>query len=157
MPGDFFKYRYGYINLRDNRLYFTHTGNWSEVRKLDQLKELESGTSVWRRSRMALFVLIASIGILAFGITKAWSTGVWIGALAGALFSVWKLFQNMSPEMGRAFWLSRERVEDVLPESDGVRIVYQDLDGQADTVTVGGVEEESRLLLTRWIESGDEP
>ncbi|MFL9836837.1 hypothetical protein ABS768_04960 [Flavobacterium sp. ST-75] len=36
---DFFKYRFGYINIDDENLYLNETGNWSYVEKLKEKKK----------------------------------------------------------------------------------------------------------------------
>ncbi|WP_417355300.1 hypothetical protein [Flavobacterium sp.] len=66
---DFFKYRFGYINIDDENLYLNETGNWSYVEKLKEKKKtspIQKPTVTIIYKLTYLFSLIAMVIFIIF-------------------------------------------------------------------------------------------
>ena len=60
---EYFKYANGYININDENLYLTHSGNWSETLTLQE----KSSKSNFKANRMYLNYLIIVV-LIGFGV-----------------------------------------------------------------------------------------
>lgn len=92
----YFKYSYGYVNIDDENLFMTNSGNWSETHSLE---EKSSKTEKANRKKnlkfdFLIFVLIICIAFTVYdGINDVISRSIPIGLLVLAL-AVYKYFQN---------------------------------------------------------------
>ncbi len=135
------KYQYGFLNIDDEFIYVTKTGNWSETNDLGEKNAGGFKTAdVLRKLKVILFVvLIASLvlcSVLYMFAGKNSSLTLIIGIPVLAYFA----YQYMIPEYGAAFKIPRSKIESVARRGDSVVVHFEDARGEQVEHLFSGIE-----------------
>lgn len=139
---DYFKYENGYVNINDENLFLTNSGNWSETHGLseksaqsirkNQLKRFRINAYLFVMGSVVLFLLFHSqnklmpLGILGLGIAA---------------------YFYMKRETGNRYRIPLEKIKAVEISGNQVKIVFLNLSGKEDAETIIGVEEKGISIL----------
>ena len=110
----YFKHRFGYVNVDEEKIYFTESGNWSEARSLHESTPMIKKDSAKKLTIFGTIILIAILAIqifiladliLTFGlITSCIAFGIYIGAI---IFLRYR--RNLAPK----FLIPKEKLTNV--------------------------------------------
>ena len=113
-----FKYKHGFINIDDDFLYLTNTGNWSEI--ADMKEKGESNSSDFRKYRMIGFLAVCFF-LFAFLIYKNINSGnINLLLLIGLPALFFLAYRSLSPEMGSKFKIPHYKMKRL--ETDGQNV-----------------------------------
>lgn len=139
-----FQYEYGYLNVDKENMYFTNTGNGSELR---MLKELPFGKKRVKRKNPFLFYWSLVFPFCYFlydeGLT-AQSVTVMVAFLL--VFSF--VYKYLRTEMGISMWIPFNRIQQISITVDFAEITYLDPVDYIQSVELDKVEKDGILYLT---------
>jgi len=134
---DFFKYRFGYINIDDENLYLTSSGNWQEAY---ELKEKDSSTKINNLTRIknrnkgfTPFILIA-FSIFTDSVIMA---SVMI-AIAVLLFIILNVYYRR--DLGIQYKIPFSKIESVEKYEKGIKISFRNEANENDSENINGIE-----------------
>lgn len=146
----FFKYEFGYINLDSDNLYLTNSGNWSEVKNLKEKSSIPSGKDGFRRFRIALFFVLASIlltGIFFVNITSGRKSFFLLVLIP---IGIYKLYTYMRQDLGSRFFIPLEKIDAVEYDQDRngylLRFRNRENDSVSEFIRNVGGEDFDRLV-----------
>lgn len=142
---DWFKYKYGFVNIDDESIYFTTTGNWSETKKLDE-KGIQK-SSKFRKWKIQFF-LIVSFLIGAFIIFMSLANGrVSLFALLGIPLGLFSIYNYLKPDIGENYKLPIKKITSINIEENKAVIEFKFLVEQNGTKKLENIEEKGEELL----------
>lgn len=140
---DWFNYEFGYINVDEeaNCIYFTHSGNWSEVTHLQERTQsyaVNLGKNSKRRKIVIGFVLLFFLAVALVVLSEgAISVGLAVLLVAGA----YKLYNYMRTELGEAFKLPMDKIQSIDQNTQGLILVFYNGNNQICEYLISGLEE----------------
>ena len=124
MPRSYFKHEQGYINVMEDRLCFTRSGNWQEA---EQTTERTGRTTAVHTSRVIVGVLLVLLGGAALGLMKGgrFSEGVSFPLTIGLMgFGCYKLYSALRTDFGPSFCIPFSKIRSVEGTAQGVAITF---------------------------------
>lgn len=137
---DWFGYEYGFVNIDEEHLYFTNSGNWSEIANLKERGETGKYDKLRKLLRVkgiqgVLLLLGFAAALVVAGFTSA-NLGFAV-LLLGGLYS---FYMYIRTEVGEAFMLPRKKITGLEDTKMGWRITFVNAGGQADSYLVNGAD-----------------
>jgi len=94
---EYFKHKYGYLNIDSENIYFTKSGNWSEARGL---KEKKADPTPKTSTSKKVFGYIVLILIIAFNIFGTYGLIESFGSIASSIIIIgWLIYYNVSKNL----------------------------------------------------------
>lgn len=130
---EYFKYKYGYINVDDENLYLTNSGNWQEARETEEKsRAIEKRNSV-RIIRMKSFVFIVMGAVCIFLVKSLQNPKISIGIIAITLFVGYRVYQVFSKEFGSRYRIPLQKVIKISAQGTvGLRIDFLNANNEPD-------------------------
>ena len=140
-----FEYEYGYLVFDKENLYFTNTGNGSEIRNL---KELPYGKSRVKRKHPFYFLgaMVLPFCYLLYEMGSTVQSFIVMACFLGVFYFVYKYLKR---EMGISMWILLNRIESIEISSDFAEISYRDNAEEIRFVSLDKIEFEGIELLTQ--------
>ncbi|MGH1384868.1 hypothetical protein [Kordia sp.] len=125
---EWFKYEYGYVNIDAENLYFTNTGNWSEVKGLEE-KGIQKQNS-FRQFRMKIipFVLIL-IAVFLF-LFQFDNNKIKFSTIFGVLALAFASRKYLKREIGKKFKLPISKIENITFRGEAATVTFRDGEGK---------------------------
>ncbi|MDW3647085.1 MAG: hypothetical protein R8P61_08485 [Bacteroidia bacterium] len=140
-----FEYEYGYLNVDAENMYFTNTGNGSELRTL---KEMPFGKKVGKKKHPFLF-LGSMVFPFCFFLFDMGLTGQSITVMACFLLVFYFVYNYLKKDMGISMWIPLERIELIEIKTNFARISYRDPQEQVQSVPLDKIGKDGIEILTR--------
>ncbi|WP_298417965.1 hypothetical protein [uncultured Kordia sp.] len=121
---EWFRYEYGFVNIDAENLYFTNTGNWSEVKGLKE-KGIQQQNS-FRQFRMKIIPFIIIVLIVFLIIFPIDSGKVKFSLIAGLVLLAISARNYLKREIGAKFKLPISKIEHITLIGEVATIVFQD-------------------------------
>lgn len=144
----YFKYASGYINIDDENLYMTNSGNWQETHGLH-----EKSTATIKQNRMRVINMKAFVysffgGVLSFALFmisyKVVSVVLMLVMGAGAYY----LFEYFKHDFGNRYKIPLSKIEGIEEYQDGLKLRFRNATGDPDVEIVPGVTAETIGIMT---------
>lgn len=136
----FFKYASGYINIDDQNLYLTSSGNWQEAHSLTEKNTSSAKANKRRVNKNSVFLY----GLLALALL---ATAYMVGTnklkflpLLLVFYGLYEVNKHFSKEMGNRYKIPLSKIEAVEPVDGGLKITFRNEAGEPDFEVVKGVE-----------------
>lgn len=150
----YFKYSGGYVNIDDENLYLTNSGNWQEARGLEEKSPSTVRANNNRIIRMKGFVygIIIVVSAAAFLFYKALSFGLLLsfGALA------YKLFDYFGTEFGKRYKIPLNKLKEVKIEGETMTLIFLNGRNEVDRESVENVDARLKDFLSAYFGNGVE-
>lgn len=149
MNKHYFKYDSGYINIDEENLYLTNSGNWQETK---ELKEKSSKTKKQNSSRQNwnnffLFAVFTGIGVVVYMMfTRQNKSYKIIGGLLVLAVLVYKYFQ---PEMGNRYKIPLNKIDRIEIWEKGIRIHFKNEANETDKEDINNVDPKGFEILSK--------
>lgn len=136
---EWFKYEYGFVNIDDENLYLTNSGNWTEVASLKEKTGAASVTSYVRQFRIIIFtaVVLAAFAFLFF--MNLAQLGVSLVLLVGLPVAGYFLYRYMQSDMSLSFKIPIHKLQGIAIEESTVVLIF---------TNGAGTTEEKKLVNT---------
>ncbi|WP_298115828.1 hypothetical protein [Flavobacterium sp.] len=120
---EYFKYANGYVNINDENLFLTNSGNWSETHDLQEKSPKSIRKNNFRANKIYLyyFIVFIFIGFIVFEIlrdikNKSFPFGIIFLVLAG--------FAYMKRETGKRYKIPISKITSFDISNDSVKIIF---------------------------------
>ncbi|MEL6255482.1 MAG: hypothetical protein AAFR87_25985 [Bacteroidota bacterium] len=133
-----FKYEYGYININKSNIYFTNTGNGSELRRL---KEVPFGKDISNTRDPFAFLGVISVPIYYYIIDLEFTLKS-VLIVSGIFTAVYFAFQYLKRERGVSLWIPMDSLENIQIELDFVEVSYLNVHGNIKSIELDKVEKD---------------
>ncbi|MCL9807305.1 hypothetical protein NAT51_17370 [Flavobacterium amniphilum] len=147
---EFFKYSNGYININDENLFMTNSGNWSETIGLQEKSPKSIKKNSYKNIKFYIFFLIVC-GIFLLSISFEDRTKE---ALPIALIVLMILaYKYFSKEMGSKYKIPLSKLKDIQIDGKEVKFTFLNFKGEEDFEIIHGVEEKGILVLSEFLQN----
>jgi len=142
---EYFKYSQGFVNVNDENLYLTNSGNWSEIESLREKSPESIRKNRQKRFRFDafLFVILLITGYSIFWMSKTGSITFPIIVVALG-FGVFKYFRN---ELGNVYKIPRDKITSIVISEEEAKINFLNADNQPDFETIDGLGPKGKTIL----------
>jgi len=144
----FYKYKYGYINIDQNNIYITSTGNWSET---IQLTEKKFGKTKKRIGRVISIYFFFTIIILAL-------LGSLILSYKNLLFKLLSLLTSVAgflgikryfdTETGQRFFIPKTKIINIAINEDSIKLNFRTIDNKVEELKIHGFKGDTEAFKT---------
>ncbi|MEC4005073.1 hypothetical protein OX283_010420 [Flavobacterium sp. SUN052] len=143
---EYFKYNKGFVNIDDENLYLTNSGNWQEARNVQEKSSKTIKANNFRKNKISFyFYILLGLGIL--GTIYQFSKGNSVRlplVFSGLGFAV---YRYLIRETGNRYKIPLSKIKLVSRENDSVTITFLDEQGSETTEVISGVDEKGIRLL----------
>ncbi|MFY7729817.1 MAG: hypothetical protein ACOVRN_09895 [Flavobacterium sp.] len=130
---EYFKYKYGYINVDDKNLYLTNSGNWQEARETEEKSRANESENTGRIIRMKSFVFIVMGAIFIFLVKSLENPKISIGIIAITLFLGYSVYQVFSKEFGSRYRIPLQKIIKISAQgTENLRIDFLNANNEPD-------------------------
>lgn len=125
---EWFKYEYGFINIDAENLYFTNTGNWSEIKGLEE-KGIQKQNS-FRQFRMKIIPFILILIAVFLFLFQFDNHKVKFSMILGLLILAYTSRKYLKREIGKKFKLPISKIENITLHGETATLVFRDGEGK---------------------------
>jgi len=134
---DWFEYEYGFVNIDDENIYLTESGNWSETKNLHEQtpnNKVSEGVNKFLTILFLGFVFLAIIGIMILKFSASFRFGIigGIGLISGGI-AVWNFLKS---DFGSNFYIPISKLEKIEVGDDYFVLFFLDKSGKASTYSI---------------------
>lgn len=148
---EYFKYNRGYVNINDENLFLTNSGNWHETLELLEKSPKSIKSNYFKSFKTYLFFLLLFIacGFIFYGkehTTKSRAIPI------GVIFLIIAAYQYLKRESGNSYKIPISKIQRITLIEERVTIEFLNLDGISDSETINGIEEKGKAILSDLIQ-----
>lgn len=144
----YFKYGSGYVNIDEENLYLTNSGNWQETRELKEKSRATIAENDRRIGKMKGFVytVFGAIAVLIYSMVenKTISISIFIGM--GVL--AYQVLQYFKSDFGSRYKIPLAKIEAVERHDKGLKIIFRNENNEPDFEKIDNVEAGGFQVLT---------
>jgi hypothetical protein len=144
----FFKYRNGYMNIDDENLYLTTTGNWSETKDIIEKSTVSKRNNLSRIANKHNFLVKMGIILTGFFFYNNDLKSIILPVLiigAGLLI----LLNYTRRDFGLQYKIPLSKIDSIiLINQNDIKITFRNLDNEPDIETLKGVQNQGIEYLT---------
>lgn len=142
---EYFKYDNGYININEENVFLTNSGNWSETHELQEKSPKSIRKSSLKGMKFYIFFFLLFGGFLLSIIFEEGKKRIIPIGFIALVILVYKYF---SKEMGKAYKIPLHKLKAIQINGKEVKFIFLNLKGDEDSETIQGVEEKGLLFLS---------
>lgn len=147
---EWFKHKYGFINIDDENVYITRTGNWSEVSGLKEKNYKPLKFADFRTKLKIGIYLFIVFGIILFGfISNIISGNISFLLLIGLPVLGYTAFQYIIPEFGSSFVIPRNKILAIRTEDTDFHIEFLDANDQNTSNHFYGLNQKGLEIINK--------
>lgn len=146
---EFFKYQSGYVNIDDENLFLTNSGNWSETKTLLEKNKNSIRKNKARNARMQLYLLIV-FGIITCIVLKTLAAGTFSTVVLISMpVAGYKLYQLFQRNLGKRYKIPLSKIDSIEKIDDGYEIKFRNADNENDVEFIAELEEKGVDIIDR--------
>ncbi|MES2397802.1 MAG: hypothetical protein V4549_17450 [Bacteroidota bacterium] len=135
----YYKYKFGYINIDQENVYLTSTGNWSEIKVLGEKVFGKSSKKIGKViSIYFLLAILLLMTIASFFFNEKIPYAV--GTLAVGIAGVHRLKKYFDTETGQRFFIPKNKIIDIVWENDFMTLHFNTLENELDKIVLRNIE-----------------
>ena len=147
MPRSYHKHAHGFINLMDDRVCFTRSGNWQEA---EQAPERTAGKTALHGVHVAIGAALVLGGGLVIGLNESSHFGYSFMLTVGLIgLGCFKLYNELRFDFGPSFHVPFPKVKAIEPTHDGFVLRFLNGALQEDFIKIGTSPEALQDLQAR--------
>ena len=143
----FFSYAFGYVNIQDNSLFLTRSGNWSEVEEMKTQTPGKIGSHM-HKWRILLFMTVVIVAFL-FTVLHALHAGNGNSVLSLVLLGIgaFSVYRYLQKDLGRTAHISLDQIYKIDFEITQVTIHFYNHQQKDSSIILEKVESKGIELL----------
>jgi hypothetical protein len=147
---EWLKHKHGYLNIDEKNLYFTKTGNWSEIADLKEQNSTEFKTAD-QNSKIKLILLLGIIDAVSVWqlFSKDRIGGFNLLLFMSPIVSFYLVYNYLIPEYGAAFAVPYNKIQKIEFENDIATVHFLDYDGAKATYQLMKLDLDGIDLINR--------
>lgn len=143
---EYFKYKKGFVNIDDENLYLTNSGNWQEARNLQEKSSKTIRANKIKKNKFTLyFYILLGIGVLSlfYQLSNGKSIRIPI-VFCGLGFAV---YRYMIRETGNAYKIPLQKIDSISLVDTNATIHFLDENSEETTELISEVDSKGISLL----------
>jgi hypothetical protein len=141
---DWFKYEFGFVNLDDDYIYLTSSGNWSDTKKLKEYKKTVKNLLPSKDAVFLAIVLIAFIAIIILNISKG---KISILLLIGLPITAYAVYNYMKSGVGEKYLIPIRKINSIQFSGNVISISFNDLNNLDATCELKKVSDDGLEIM----------
>lgn len=140
---EYFKYDHGYVNINDENLFLTNSGNWSETLTIEEksVKTIRKNNAKSFRIYIYFFLVIClNILIISRSQKGAIPFGIILLALGAFLY--------MKREMGNKYKIPLSKIKNIEISGNEAKIIFFNSSNAEDVEIIRKIENKGLLILS---------
>ncbi len=130
---EYFKYKYGYINVDDENLYLTNSGNWQEARETEEKTRANENRNNRRIVAIKIFVYVVLGAICIFVLKNLGKPSVGFGVIGLAIFLGYRVYKVFSKKFGSRYRIPLQKITKISAQGTvGLRIDFLNANNEPD-------------------------
>ncbi|MFP9117259.1 hypothetical protein ACLI08_05685 [Flavobacterium sp. RNTU_13] len=130
---EYFKYKYGYINVDDENLYLTNSGNWQEARETEEKSRAIDKRNSVGIVGMKIFVYVVLGAICIFVLKNLGKPSIGFGVIGLAIFLGYRVYKVFSKKFGSRYRIPLQKITNVSDWGTvGLRIDFLNANNEPD-------------------------
>lgn len=145
---EWLKHKFGFLNIDDEFIFVTKTGNWSEIEDLEEKNHKGFKTNTFAsKLKIGLYVTVV-YGLFVFCIVRNIISGnISFLLIIGLPVLAYYMFQYLIPEYGASFRIPKDKINQIYIDGDSVSIEFLDADNKMTTNNFRGLDEKGIAIL----------
>ncbi len=143
----YFKYASGYINIDDEALYLTSSGNWEEARNLIEKNANSAKANKRRVNRNSLLLYIPLALLIITSAVLVGADKLKFAPLMLLYLMIYYIHKHFSKKLGNRYKIPLSKIQAIEPVDGGLKITFRNEAGEPDFEVVKGVEEKGVEVL----------
>jgi hypothetical protein len=136
----YYKYKYGFINIDENTVYLSATGNWSETKSLKEKKYGKSSKNNEKVIAIYFFLAVAILFICyALIIDNSHIILKWVSLLSAIIF-ITNLKRYFNTEIGERFLIPKNKIIQINSTEKTLTLLFVTLDDFREEIKLKQVE-----------------
>ena len=145
---EWFAHAHGCVNLDDDTIYFTHSGNWSETQKLKEKTRQVERANHWNQAWTYVFIGLALL-FFVFLMVGQYLNGTWSFTLFLLAIGLGvKLYAYMKNELGPTFKIPIAKIKKITLQDKQCTLWFVTGESKEAQQELKGVEAKGIQLLT---------
>ena len=136
----YYKYKFGYINIDQNNIYLTSTGNWSEVAQLTEKTFGKTKKKIGKVISIYFFLSIVLLAMLGSFILNDKSVLLKIGSLLVGIAGFYRLKRYFDTETGQRFFIPKNKIIDIEIDRDLIKLKFKTIEDALDEIVIHKLE-----------------
>lgn len=143
---EYFKYNKGFVNLDDENIYLTNSGNWQEARNLQEKSSKTIKANKIKKNKISLyFYFLLGLGVLGFMYQLSKGNSVRIPIVFVGLGFL--AYRYMIRETGSSYKIPLTKIKSIDLNSSEARIHFLDENSEDTSELISGIEEKGIQIL----------
>lgn len=143
----FFKYEFGYINIDDENLYMTNSGNWSETKDLLEKSSKSIKKNTIRKTKVyGFYFLIICIGLLVL-LNFLKNVDTKFNISIGLVLFLLAAYNFMKSEQGSKYKIPLSKIDKMEYSYSNLKIHFKNLDNKEDFERIENIEDKGIKIL----------
>ncbi|MGH2664439.1 hypothetical protein [Flavobacterium sp.] len=145
---EYFKYDSGYVNINDENLFLTNSGNWSETAAIEEKSSKTIRKNTVKGLKFYAFILVL-LCLVALSVARAKSGSIPIGLI----LLVFAAFIYMKREVGSKYKIPLSKIKNIEINGSEVKIIFLNSNNVEDFEIIHKVENKGLSILTDLIQT----
>ncbi len=145
----FFKYQFGYINIDEENLYMTNSGNWSEVSEVQEKSTKTKAGNMFRSGANWIFLVLV-VGLVVLGFLSGVLKGrIGLLGLVGTPVFIYFFYRYLQRDLGVKYKIPIAKITSVelKPEEKKAILHFLNATNQQDQEVINKVEKKGFEIL----------
>lgn len=143
----FFKYEKGFININEENLFLTKSGNWSEIELLlEKSSKSKSQNSKKKIRTYSFYAMLLSFSLLLFFNLNNGKSGKMMLPL-GIVLLLLSAYNYMRAGSGNQYKIPLSKINKMEYSFNSLKIYFMNLDGKEDFEKIENIEEKGVQIL----------
>jgi hypothetical protein len=144
---DYFKYKFGYVNIDSEIIYFTSTGNWSEVTGMKEKGAQKQ--KVLKKTGIYIFLIISVVALLFLILNNIDSGKISLLLLIGFPIGLYLAYKYLSTELGSQFKLPISKITNIEIENNTIHLTFLNYNKETSTYQIEGTTAKGVNIMTK--------
>lgn len=141
-----FEHNSGYINIKDNNIYFTNTGNWTETEEISQNQPFNKSRS--NQIKGFIYLIIVGVVILIISILNMTrdESFIWLALLAITI-KILGLYKYFKRDISSNFYITFSSISNISIDEDQCIIEYESSYGKKESIKLSKIPRKGLIIL----------
>lgn len=144
---DFFKYKFGYININDENIFLTSSGNWSETHGLKEIDAHKQNKI--KKMGIYSFLFVAVVALLFLVLNGMVKGRISLLLIVLVPFGLYSAYKYLSTELGLQFRIPLSKISDIEIDVSNVDLLFFNSKGNPNHYLVKGIDAKGLEIMTK--------
>ncbi len=145
---EWFKHQYGYVNIYENNLFFTNTGNWSETKDLKEKSDKQVKYKVKKYKVIVFMTMVFMLFAFSF-FSNIISDKLSLLILIGLPVAGYFFYKYMHTELGPCYRIPLSKISNIVIDDKKVTVSFINEQGKLDSEILGNIEGKGLQILAK--------